>query len=284
MTMTDKEVVITGATAGIGEAAAEALARMGANVTFVARSREKAETLATRLRTLGSGRVRFHIGDLGELSDVRRVAAEIRSTHTRIDVLVNNAGVVNTTRTVTRDGFEQTFALNHLSYFLLTHLLLDLVKASPSGRIINTASDAHLMIDDMVWDDLSLARSFPQRGWKAYCQSKLGNVMFTFALARRLAGTNVRVNAIHPGFVRTGLGKNNGTFAKLFVPFVALFGARSPERGADTIVWLASADEAVLHGEYLYDRKPHRRSRAARDVSKQERLYEVTASLVGISE
>jgi NAD(P)-dependent dehydrogenase (short-subunit alcohol dehydrogenase family) len=281
--MRGKRVVLTGATAGIGEAAAEALAGMGCDLTFVARSREKAEALALRLRSLGQGTITYELGDLGELRDVRRVAEALLANATPIDVLINNAGAVSTKRETTSDGFERTFALNHLSYYALTHLLLDRVKASKQGRIVNTASDAHLMIGDMYWDDLQLAKRWPRRGWDAYCQSKLGNVMLTFALARRLAGSNVRINAVHPGFVRTELGKNNGLFAKLIVPVVGLFGARGPKKGADTIVWLATAPEAIsMQGQYLYDRKPHRTSRAARDEAKQERLYALSAELVGI--
>lgn len=283
-TLRDEHVVLTGATAGIGEAAAESFVKLGANLTFVARSRDKAEALATRLRALGGpGTVRYELGDLSLLADVRRVAEALCATHPVIDVLVNNAGAMNTSREVTSEGFERTFALNHLSYFLLTELLLDRVKAAPAGAIVNTASDAHLMIKDMVWDDLQLAKRWPRGGWDAYCQSKLGNVLFTAALARRLEGTSVRVNAVHPGFVRSELGRNNGPLSKVLVPIIGLFGARSPAKGADTLVWLASAPEArAMQGAYLHDRKPSRTSRAARDAEIQERLYRVTRELVGL--
>lgn len=282
--MRGKRVVLTGATAGIGEAAAEALARKGANLEIIARSEEKARALVERLRTLGPGTMRYYLGDLAVLEDVRRVAKAVLEDPTPIDVLVNNAGAMNLKRSVTKEGFEHTFALNHLSYFLLTTLLLDRIRASKEGAIINTASAAHLMIPDMVWDDLQLEKRWGRRGWDAYCQSKLGNVLFTLALARKLEGTSTRVNAVHPGFVRTELGRNNGLFAKIAVPIIGLFGARSPKKGADTIVWLASAPEArAVHGQYLTDRKPARTSKAARDAEKQDRLYRVTAELVGVA-
>ncbi|MBI2570468.1 MAG: SDR family oxidoreductase [Candidatus Schekmanbacteria bacterium] len=277
--MDGKTCVVTGATSGIGRETAKALHAAGANLVFVARDRARAEALATELSGAG-GEVSFVLADLSSLGGVRRAAAEIRGRCRRLEVLVNNAGAMFTTRSVTADGYERTFALNHLSYFLFTAELRELLAASAPARIVSVASDAHRS-GAICWEDLQLARSYPRLGWTAYCQSKLANVMFTCELSRRLEATGVTANAVHPGFVATAFLRNNGVIARLGMALSTPF-ARTPEQGADTVIWAATARELTgASGKYLTDRKIVSPSRASRDESAWRRLWEVSEELVG---
>lgn len=277
--MRGKRVALTGASRGIGRETALGLGRMGADLTLVVRDAERGRTVAEEVRALGGGGdVEVVVGDLSSLADVRRVAAEILAKHARIDVLVNNAGALLMDRQVTKDGYEATFATNHLAYFLLTKLLLDAVKKAPAGRIVNVASDAHTR-GSLRFDDLMGEKKYV--GWFAYSASKLANIAFTSELARQLEGTNVTANSLHPGVIASGFAHNNkgvvGFLAKLAAPFLM-----SSENGAKTTLFLAT-DPAVAttSGKYFAKSKPKAPSREARDPAVAKRLWSVSEELVG---
>jgi retinol dehydrogenase 12 len=274
-------VVLTGGTSGIGRAAARALAADGATLVLVARDPARARDAIADIRAANpDARVECFTADLAVQQSIRDVAAAILARHPRIDVLVNNAGVVNLRRTTTVDGVETVLAVNHLAYFMLTLLLADALRRAPAARVVSVASDAHRM-GRLDLDDLGYARR-RYKGLRVYCQSKLLNVLFTYALARRLAGTTITANCLHPGAVGTRLGQNNGRVAtfitKLLRPFF-----RTPEGGADTLVYLAtSPDVAGISGGYFANRKPIRSTSVTYDESVQERLWALSEGLTGV--
>jgi len=275
--MNGKVVVITGATSGIGEVAAERLASMGARIVAIARDKARGEATLARLRERAPGLAhRVHYADLSLLAEVKRVASEIAAAEPRIDVLINNAGAVFYKRQFTRDGLELTFATNHMSYFVLTHGLRETLLASAPARVINTSSEAHrrMKID---LGDLQGARGYTP--FKAYGRSKLCNILFTRELARRLAGTGVTANCLHPGFVNTRFGdQGSGPISYMFR--LAKKFALSPEKGAETIVFLASAKEAAgVTGEYFYQCRPKTPSIDAQDDQAAKRLWQESAEL-----
>jgi len=278
-----KTVLVTGATNGIGRVAASAFARMGATLFLV--GRDPARTEATRAelaRETPGAVVRVLLADLSRQSDIRRAAAEFLATSQPLHVLLNNAGVVELHRSETADGIETTFAVNHLGYFLLTNLLLERLRASAPARIVNVASEAHRMGGPLDFEDLGSAKRYSAMG--VYGRSKLANLLFTRELARRLAGTGVTVNAVHPGAVRTGLGLNNDApILKLLVRLVQPF-FRSPERGARTSIWACTAPELEgVSGRYFSDCREKEPSAAARDDAAARRLWDVSAKLVGLA-
>jgi NAD(P)-dependent dehydrogenase (short-subunit alcohol dehydrogenase family) len=242
MFMKGKTVVITGGTSGIGEVAAEKLAKLGARIVLVARDKSRASATLTRLGKQGPRLAHsVHYANLTRLAEMKRVAAEIANQEPRIDVLINNAGALFATRQVTEDGLEYTFALNHMAYFVLTAGLRERLAASAPARIINTASDAHEGAT-LDFDDLQLEKSFS--AMKAYSRSKLSNILFTRELASRLHGTGVSANCLHPGFVATRFGDQSGGLISRFV-WLAKFFAISPNEGAKTIIHLASSPDAA---------------------------------------
>jgi NAD(P)-dependent dehydrogenase (short-subunit alcohol dehydrogenase family) len=260
-------VVLTGATSGIGRAAARELARRGAEVAIVGRD-------PARVRETAGGVMHEHVADLASLEEVRRLAGELLDRYERIDVLANNAGAMFTTRRVTPDGYEQTFALNHLAPFLLTTLLLARLRES-GARVVTTASDAHTG-GALDLDDLQSERSF--RAMRTYSTSKLCNVLFTRELAKR--ETEITATCFHPGLVRTGWGKNDGLLYRIGLTAISPF-MRSPERGARSLVWLALSDEAAgLDGVYVQDEKVRAPSAAAQDDMLAAALWEVSEELV----
>jgi NAD(P)-dependent dehydrogenase (short-subunit alcohol dehydrogenase family) len=275
--MNGKTIVVTGATSGIGERAVEALARQGARIVFIARDGRRAEATRQKLEAIAPGLGhRSHLADLSLMSEARRVGAEIAAGEPRIDVLINNAGALFANRRVTSEGLEMTFALNHMSYFLLTLALLDRLKASAPARIVSTASSAHAGAK-LDFDDLQCAKGYV--GLKAYRRSKLANILFTRELARLVAETGVVANCLHPGFVASRFGDESGGWVGLVMPF-AKWLAISPEQGAGTIVYLASAPEAAnLSGKYFAKRKVVQPSAAARDDSAAARLWQVSEEL-----
>jgi NAD(P)-dependent dehydrogenase (short-subunit alcohol dehydrogenase family) len=277
--MPSKVCVLTGATSGIGRAAASALARQGYALALVCRSREKGERTAAELRTETPGAaVSLFLADLGEQADVRRVAGELLAALPRIDVLLNNAGIVNLAREETPDGREATFAVNHLAYFLLTDLLLERLRASAPARIVSVASDAH-RFGRLDLDDLEYRRR-RYRSMQVYGSSKLLNILWNQELARRLAGSGVTANCLHPGGVNTGLGDNNNRVIATVGRLVKRF-MRTPEQGADTAVWLATAPELEgVTGKYFADRKERQPSAPARDPANARRLWEISERLV----
>jgi NAD(P)-dependent dehydrogenase (short-subunit alcohol dehydrogenase family) len=277
--MQGKTVVITGATSGIGEIAALELAGMGARIVAVARSKARGEATLARLNEKAPGLAhKVHYGDLSLLADMKRVAAEIAASEPRIDVLINNAGAMFAKRQLTPDGFELTFALDHLSYFVMTAGLRERLLASGPARIVNTSSDAHKAARFDI-DDLQTAK---YTGIQAYARAKLENILFTRELARRLKGTGVTANALHPGVVATRFGDESGGIVGSLLGLVKHF-AISPEKGAETIVYLASSpDVAGVSGEYFYKRKPAVPSRAARDDRLAAELWQKSVELTGV--
>ncbi|HLU10117.1 MAG TPA: SDR family oxidoreductase [Oceanobacillus sp.] len=279
--MSGKICVVTGATNGIGKVTALELAKMGATVIVVGRSAERTESVVKEIQQAsGNNAVEALLADLSVQAQVRELAAAIQRKYEHLDVLVNNAGGMFLRREETADGIEMTWALNHLNYFLLTNLLLDTLKRAPAARIVNVASDAHEG-GKIQFDDLA----FKQRryGWMvAYAQSKLANIMFTYELARRLNGTNVTANTLHPGFVNTNFGANNGTLARIAKVVMRPL-ALSPEQGASTIIYLASSPEVEgTTGQYFVKCKPHRSSKASYDEAVQRRLWRVSEEMVGL--
>jgi NAD(P)-dependent dehydrogenase (short-subunit alcohol dehydrogenase family) len=272
--MNEKICLVTGANSGIGKVTAKVLAATGATVIMVSRNRDKGEAAREEIvRETGAKNVDLMITDFSDLSQIRRLAANFKAKYPRLHVLVNNAGTFIDKRTLTTDGYETTFAVNHLGYFLLTRELLDLMKSSAPARIVNVASEAHRR-GHIDFDDLSLQNSYG--GWKAYSQSKLANVLFTYELARRLEGTGVTANCMHPGVVGTSLfnsvGGMLGKIVRLFTPFM-----RTPEKGADTIIWLASSpDVEGVTGKYFTDRKEQATNPESYDRVVAARLWDVS--------
>jgi NAD(P)-dependent dehydrogenase (short-subunit alcohol dehydrogenase family) len=277
--MEGKVVLVTGGTSGIGRAAATALAAMGAEVVLSGRNEERGERAVREIRDAsGNGRVSFIRADLAAQSEVRGLADTFRERHDRLDVLVNNAGLVQSKRTETPDGLELTLAVNHLAPFLLTNLLLDLLEESAPSRVVTVSSEARRRAE-IDFDDLQSERRY--RGFQVYGMTKKANILFTYELARRLEGTGVVANCLHPGAVSTGFAQNNrGPIALLFrllKPFM-----RSPEQGADTLVYLASSPEAgEPNGRYLTDRKEVSPPEP-RDEAAQKRLWEVSEELTNL--
>jgi NAD(P)-dependent dehydrogenase (short-subunit alcohol dehydrogenase family) len=277
--MAGKAVLITGGTSGIGRATAIGLAAMGARVGITGRDRERADEAAAAIaRESGNPAVDVFVADLSSQAEVRRLAAEVLSAYPRLDVLVNNVGGSWDTRHLTADGLEHTFALNHLAPYLLTGLLLERLKQSAPARVVTVASGAHTA-GRIDFDDLQGERSWS--GSRAYSQSKLANVLFTHELARRLQGTGVTANALHPGVVRTAFGAEDpGLVQRLVVPFIRGF-MKTPEQGAATSIHLASApDLDQITGQYFADSKPKRSSKASYDGAVGARLWNVSADLV----
>jgi NAD(P)-dependent dehydrogenase (short-subunit alcohol dehydrogenase family) len=268
-------VVITGATRGIGEAATIELARQGVELAVVGRERERVDAVAAEARAAGQGApVHTHVADLSLMADVRALADELRHQHDRIDVLANNAGAMFSSRTVTSEGFERTLALNHLAPFLLTNLLLDRLSGS---RVVTTSSDAHTG-GKLNLDDLQSERSYS--AMRVYGTSKLCNILFTRELAKR--HPELHANCFHPGVVRTGFGKNEGGIWKLLTTLGGPF-FRSPERGARSLVWLATSPEAApLDGEYVVDEKVAEPTATAQDPELARELWKRSAALVGL--
>ena len=279
--MTGKTVLITGGTGGIGRAAAIGLASMGARIGITGRDRARAEAAAAEIvRESGNPAVDFFVADLSSQAEVRRLASEVLAAYPRLDVLLNNVGGFWAHRHVTADGLEHTFALNHLAPFLLTSLLLDRLKASAPSRIVTVSSGAQSM-GKIDFDDLMGEPKYS--GQRAYNQSKLANVMFTYELARRLEGTGVTATALHPGMTSTAFGVEDT--ARGWGPLIAVMRRfmRSPERGADTSVYLASSPEAEgVSGRYFADRKPRTSHAASYDTATTARRWQVSADLVGL--
>jgi NAD(P)-dependent dehydrogenase (short-subunit alcohol dehydrogenase family) len=272
--MNEKICLVTGANSGIGKVTAKALAAGGATVIMVCRNREKGEAARGEIvRETRNENVDLMIADFSDLRQIRRLAAEVKAKYTRLHALVNNAGAYNDKKRLTADGNEATFAVNHLGYFLLTIELLDLLKSSAPARVVNVSSEAHRSARINL-DDPNLENGYG--GWKAYGQSKLANVLFTYELARRLKGTGVTANCMHPGVVGTGffnkIGGLTGKFLRLFAPFM-----RTPEKGADTIIWLASSPEVEgITGKYFVDRKEQATNPESYNATIAARLWEVS--------
>jgi len=275
--MHGKICVVTGATSGIGLVTAQALARQDATLIVIARNAERGAATVSRIQQeTGNSAVELMVADLSAQEQVRQLAREIQHRFARLDVLVNNAGALFAWRQLSQDGLEMTFALNHLAYFLLTNLLLDPLKAADSARIVNVSSEAHRRAR-LDFSDLQGRHRYS--GWRAYARSKLANILFTYELARRLAGTGVVANALHPGFVATNFGRNNRSITAAFFRILQL-AAISPEEGAQTIIYLASSPAVKgVTGEYFVKQQAVRSSQVSYDRAAAERLWQVSAEL-----
>jgi NAD(P)-dependent dehydrogenase (short-subunit alcohol dehydrogenase family) len=276
-TMNGKTVLITGASAGIGKAAARALAGMGASVFMMSRDRSRGEAARSEIAAAtGNPRIEFLACDLSRPAEVRAAADAFLAGHDRLDVLINNAAIIPYRRTKTADGLETQFAVNHLAYFLLTDRLLDRLRASAPSRIVLLSSGLHRRAD-INFDDLQSEKSY--RGMKVYGRTKLMNLLFMLELDRRLAGTGVTVNALSPGFTATDLGRSAPPLSRLVFK---TFG-KPPEKGADTVVFLASSpDVEGVSGRYFNNRRIEDVSAAARDAASAGRLWEISARLGGL--
>ncbi|MFQ3581475.1 MAG: SDR family oxidoreductase [Chloracidobacterium sp.] len=274
--------LVTGGTAGIGKETVRGLARAGLAVVLVGRNHQKCADVAQELcADTGNPDITALTADLSRLDDIRRVAAEFCARHARLDVLVNNAGAIFDTRRVTPDGFEQTFALNHLSYFLLTNLLLDRLTASAPARIVNVSSTAHRFVSGVDFADLQFERK-PYAAMTAYGQSKLMNILFSHMLARRLEGTGVTSNSLHPGGVASNFADNTTGWFRLTAKALKWAVGISPARGAETSLYLAtSTDVEGVSGKYFERCRVTPASAAATDQVAQTRLWQVSEEAVG---
>ncbi|MDQ2743794.1 MAG: SDR family oxidoreductase [Chloroflexota bacterium] len=273
-TMTGKVAVITGASQGIGKETALGLARMGATVGMVARDEARGRAAVEDVKAItGNGNVYLFLADLSSQEQIRRLAKEIGASFVRLDVLVNNAGALNLQRTVTMDGIETTFAVDHLAYFLLTALLLPMLESSAPSRIVNVASDA---ANGATIDFADLQGERKYSGWGAYGQSKLANILFTYELARRIEGTGVTANVLHPGVISSGFNRNNGFLMRLGMKAVSPFLAK-PDKGAETSLYLATSPEvAGVSGKYFARCREATSPPVSHDETIARELWEVS--------
>jgi retinol dehydrogenase 12 len=273
-----KVCLVTGATGGIGLVTAQALALQGAHVVIVSRNAEKCAQVTTQLKAkTGHADIEYIAGDLSAMNQVREVAEQFLTRHDRLDVLINNAGAVFSSRQVSADGYEMTMALNHLNYFYLTQLLQDALLKSAPARIINVSSDAHKG-GSINFDDLMSEKKYNAFG--VYAMSKLANVLFTYELARRLEDSGVTANTLHPGFVASNFGRSNGGMWGMLMPLAHMF-AISPEKGGETTIYLASSPEVDgVTGKYFAKKQAVKSNAASYDQAVQKRLWDVTQTLV----
>ena len=276
----NKNVLITGATSGIGEATAIDLAKKGANIFFIARNNLKAQNLSDKIEFISGKRPKFFIADLASLKNIKESALEFISLDIPLHVLLNNAGLINNNRKETVDGFEEVFSINHLAYFYLTHLLLDKLKEGTPSRIINVSSGAHAFVKGFNFDDVNSLKEY--KPFKVYGYSKLANILFTKKLSQVLENENIIVNCLHPGVVGTGFGQNNGIFSKILFNLSKPF-MRSSEKGAETSIYLCSSpDVSDVSGQYFYNCKIAKTTSWANNQEDADRLWDLCKELTGI--
>jgi NAD(P)-dependent dehydrogenase (short-subunit alcohol dehydrogenase family) len=274
----NKNILITGATSGIGRSTVLALSSMGASVTFIARNKDKAEILLKELNTKSQNKAAYILADLSSQKEVKSAAKEYLKMTRPLDILINNAGLINLKRRETIDGFEETFAVNHLAYFSLTNLLIDKLKESESARIINISSGAHQFVKRMNFDDIQSEKNY--KPFKVYSYSKLANILFTRKLSEILKDDNITVNCLHPGVVATGFASQNDSkfqkfLFKLSKPFM-----RSSNKGAETSIYLSSSDDVSdVSGKYFYNSKVSKISSGASNEEDTERLWRISMEL-----
>ena len=276
----NKTILITGATNGIGKAAAINFAESAKSIAFTYRNEELAEDLKNEMQKINPNlSINSFFCDFSVQDSIRECVDKIKNDLKAIDLLINNAGVVNTEYSETIDGIENTFAVNHLGYFLFTNLLLDLVKKESESRIINVSSAAHHFVKGMQWDDINYKDDF-KMGLKAYGQSKLGNILFTKQLAKKLQKDGVTVNAIHPGGVNTSLGNQNNSLLGRVLKIILKPFFRSPLKGANTIIYLAEIDGLSITGAYWVDGRVAKTSHYSKNEAEAEKLWRLSEKLV----
>ncbi len=276
----NKTILITGATNGIGKAAALKFAESAKSIAFTYRNEELGEDLKNEMQKINPNlSINSFFCDFSVQDSIRECADKIKNDLKAIDLLINNAGVVNTEYSETIDGIENTFAVNHLGYFLFTNLLLDLVKKESESRIINVSSAAHHFVKGMQWDDINYKDDF-KMGLKAYGQSKLGNILFTKKLAKKLQKDGVTVNAIHPGGVNTSLGNQNNSLLGRVLKMILKPFFRSPLKGANTIIYLAEIDGLSITGAYWVDGRVAKTSHYSKNEAEAEKLWRLSEKLV----
>ena len=276
----NKTILITGATNGIGKAAAIKFAESAKSIAFTYRNEELAEDLKNEMQKINPNlSINSFFCDFSVQDSIRECADKIKNDLKAIDLLINNAGVVNTEYSETIDGIENTFAVNHLGYFLFTNLLLDLVKKESESRIINVSSAAHHFVEGMQWDDINYKDDF-KMGLKAYGQSKLGNILFTKQLAKKLQKDGVTVNAIHPGGVNTSLGNQNNSLLGRVLKIILKPFFRSPLKGANTIIYMAEIDGLSITGAYWVDGRVAKTSHYSKNEAEAEKLWRLSEKLV----
>ena len=277
----NKNILITGATSGIGRSTVLALSSMGASVTFIARNKDKAEILLKELNTKSQNQAAYILADLSSQKEVKSAAKEYLKMNRPLDILINNAGLINLKRRETIDGFEETFAVNHLAYFSLTNLLIDKLKESESARIINISSGAHQFVKRMNFDDIQSEKNY--KPFKVYSYSKLANILFTRKLSEILKDDNITVNCLHPGVVATGFASQNDSkfqkfLFKLSKPFM-----RSSNKGAETSIYLSSSEDVSdVSGKYFYNSKVSKISSGASNEEDTERLWRISMELTDL--
>ena len=276
----NKNVLITGATSGIGEATAIDLAKKGANIFFIARNNLKAQDLSDKIELISGKRPKFFIANLASLKNIKESALEFISLDIPLHVLLNNAGLINNNRKETVEGFEEVFSINHLAYFYLTHLLLEKLKEGTPSRIINVSSGAHAFVKGFNFDDVNSLKEY--KPFKVYGYSKLANILFTKKLSQVLENENIIVNCLHPGVVGTGFGQNNGIFSKILFNLSKPF-MRSSEKGAETSIYLCSSpDVSDVSGQYFYNCKIAKTTSWANNQEDADRLWDLSKELTGI--
>jgi NAD(P)-dependent dehydrogenase (short-subunit alcohol dehydrogenase family) len=279
--MSGKTCLITGANSGVGKMTALGLAKMGAHVIMACRNKEKGEIARLDIiNNSGNKAVDLLIVDLSSHQSIHNLAKEFTQKYDQLHVLINNAGSIYFKRYESEDGLELTFAINHMGYFLLTYLLLDIIKSSAPARVINVSSTAHKRAK-LDFDDLQNKKNF--RGRKVYGQSKLANILFTYELADKLKDTEIAVNCLHPGFVATNLAKNNGILFKIGMKFLRPIQI-SPKKGAETSIYLASSpDVNGITGKYFIEKKEISSSKESYNAEARKKLWEISLNLLNLS-
>jgi len=274
----NKNILITGATSGIGRESALALSKMGANITFIARNKLKAENLLTDINKISNGQNSFIIADLSSQKDIKSASEKYIDKNISLDVLLNNAGLINFKRNETIDGFEETFAINHLAYFSLTNLLLDKIKESNSARIVNVSSAAHQFVKRMNFDDIHSKKSY--KPFQVYGYTKLANILFTKKLSSMLENKKITVNCLHPGVVGTSFGQNNSNNLNKVLSFIAKPFMRTSEKGAETSIYLCSSpDVSDISGQYFYNCKVTKTSKWAQSKEDADKLWDLSEKM-----
>ena len=276
----NKVCLITGATNGIGEEAAKELNKMGAEIVFVARNEGKGEQLKAELKEATGKESTMILANLSSQAEVKSAAEKFLSMEKPLDILLNNAGIMNRERNITEDGLEEVFSVNHLAYFTFTLMLIDKLKSTEGSRVVNVASGAHQFVKEMNFGDLQSEKVY--KPMQVYGQSKLANILFTKSLANKLMDHGVTVNCLHPGFVSTGIGSNNKGIWNILMSLARPF-ARNTDKGAETSVYLCSSPEVKdISGEYFVDCKIEKVSDAAKSSDQADKLWEISSELTGL--